>query len=106
MDNETSLGTVRFVQAQKSIITLEVEGDADRFACEFLYEKFRRALDKSDAQGKSVGDECCDRLKLWQVDVKLVCPDCNAVKGVVRLARTDNLVVQCPHGSQERGSAI
>ena len=54
--NETSTSTFCFVQAQKSIsrwenITLEVEGDADRFACECLYEKFRKALDKRAAQG-------------------------------------------------------
>ena len=48
--------------------TLDVEGDADRFACEFLHEKFRRASHKRAAQGKNVRDDWnsgCDRLWLW-----------------------------------------
>ena len=61
LGNETSPGTLRFVQAQKisrwKNITLEVEGDADRLVCEFLYENFRRAVDKRAAQGKNIRDE-------------------------------------------------
>ena len=60
-----------------------MEGDADKFGCEFLFEKFWRSLDKRTAQGKSIRDEWnpgCDRLKLWQAHVKLVSPDCCAVK--------------------------
>ena len=47
-------GTSRFVQAQKTSadghITLEVEGDADRFACEILYLKFRGFRQKDCAR--------------------------------------------------------
>ena len=47
----TSPSTLRFVQALESIsiwinITLEVEGDAERFAGELLNERYRKALDK------------------------------------------------------------
>ena len=38
-------------------LTLEVGGDADRFASEYLYERFRRAFDKRVAQGASISDE-------------------------------------------------
>ena len=51
-----------------------MEGDADRFAREFLYEQFRRALDKR-AQGECIRDEWnsgCARLELWQAHIKLV----------------------------------
>ena len=50
-DKAFSKGTLpsllRFVQAQKSIsrwnnITQEVEGDADRFACELPHERYRK----------------------------------------------------------------
>ena len=56
--NETSPGISRFVQVQKSVsrwrnIALDVDIDANRFACEYLYERFRKALDKRVAHGKS-----------------------------------------------------
>ena len=70
--NELALSKLRFVQVQKRIsswknITLEVEVDADRFACGFLYENLRRTSNKRVAQGKSLRDEWnsgCDRLEL------------------------------------------
>ena len=48
LGNEALPGTFRFVRALTSIsrwetMTLEVDGDADKFACEFVCEKFRRA---------------------------------------------------------------
>ena len=59
LGNGTSPGTLRFMQAQESIsrwenITLEVEGDADRFAGEPLCERDRKALDKRAALGLSL----------------------------------------------------
>ena len=54
-------------------ITLDVDGDTDRFAWGCLYEQVGRALDPRAAQGKSIRDEwnsSCDRLRLWQARVK------------------------------------
>ena len=69
-------------------MTLEVEGDADRFACEFLCEKFRNSLDKRAAQGKNIRSEWnsgCDRPKLCQACGKLISLNCNAVKELSEL---------------------
>ena len=54
---------------QMENITLEVECDADRFACELLFDRYGTALHKRKVQGKNVNDEWnsgCDRPKLWQ----------------------------------------
>ena len=56
------LAHFRVVQAQKNIIRWTdfmpvVEGDADRFACELLYEKYMSALDKRVTHGKGVKGE-------------------------------------------------
>ena len=37
--------------------TIDVEGDADRFAFELLHERYRKDLDKSAAIGKDIKDE-------------------------------------------------
>ena len=76
----TSLCTLSFVQAQKKSadgknITLDVEGDADRFACELLHDGYWKRLYKRAEQVKNIKDEWnsgCDRQKLWQVHGKLV----------------------------------
>ena len=44
-------------EGQMENITLEVVGDADRFACEFFLEKFRTVLDRRLAHGKNIRDE-------------------------------------------------
>ena len=83
--DETSLSTSRFVQAPERScrwinMTLEVEGAADRFACELLSGKYRRVVGKRAAQGKNIKDEWnsgCDRPKLWQVYGKLVSAELN-----------------------------
>ena len=88
--------------------TLDIDGDADRFACSYLCQKFRKALDKRAAQGRDIRDEWnsgCDRLRLWQACVKLVSLEIADFKELAKNIRNDNMVVQCPHGSQERGKA-
>ena len=62
------------MQAQKSVkrwknITVDVDGAADRFACEYPHGKFRRASGKRAAQVKRTRDEWnsgCDRVRQWQ----------------------------------------
>ena len=44
----------RKVQEMENI-TLDVDGDTDRFACDYLHEKLRRALQRRAAQGKHQG---------------------------------------------------
>ena len=55
-------------------ITVEVEGDADRFACELQYETYRKALHKKGSAWESVKNEWnsgCDRPSLWPVYQKM-----------------------------------
>ena len=77
LGNETSLGALRFVFVEKNQqmenIALDVDGDADRFACELLCDNYRQALVRRAATGKNIKDEWnpgCDRRKLWQVHGK------------------------------------
>ena len=80
LGNETSLSTSRFAQAQTSTsrwknITLDVEGDADRFACELHPGIYRKASDKKAAHGKHSKDEWNtggDWPKVWRVYGKMV----------------------------------
>ena len=51
---------------------LRVDGDMDRFACEYLHKMYRRALDQRVAQGKSIGDQMFadgDRFEVSQAHV-------------------------------------
>ena len=85
---ETSLGTLRFVQAQKKIsrwknITIDAEGDADMFLCDLLFENFfakpqTKGL-RTGRTSRTSGTRGCDRPKLWQVYGKLVCFELNAL---------------------------
>ena len=57
LGHETAPCILRFVQAQKSVKRWKTSLLTDLFASEFLFEKFRRALDIRAAQGKSIRDE-------------------------------------------------
>ena len=83
------------MQVQKRVnrwrdITLEVEGDVDRFACEYLHEMCRKASDKGAAQGKNIRDEWNsgrDRLRLWQACCKLVSLESRGTKELGKLPK-------------------
>ena len=80
LGNETSPCTYKVRASANSISrwknnTLDVECDADRFACGLLYERYWKALDQRAAQGKNIKDEWnsgCDWPKQWQACGKLV----------------------------------
>ena len=99
------------MQAQKRVnrwrdITLEVEGDADRFACEYLHEMCRTASDKGAAQGKNIRDEWnsgCDRLRLWQACCKLVSLES---RGTKELGKLPKMKTWSQNGPQEGGKKL
>ena len=80
--------------AQKSAkrwryINLNVDGDVDRFSCEYLHEMYRKALDQRVAQGKSIGDQWNadrDHFKLWQAYVAMVSVDDRDLRDLGRLS--------------------
>ena len=79
---------IRIAQAQKTMcrwknIMLEVEVDADRFACVLFYANYRKALDRRSAHGKYVRDDRHsggDRPLLWEVYGKLVGSELTTLK--------------------------
>ena len=97
---------------QKSIgtrknITVEVEGDADRFACELQYETYRKALHKKGGAWESVKNEWnsgCESPSLCQVYGKLVGSELTALNAnqvLGKLTRHDILGFQYSHGTQK-----
>ena len=63
-------------------------------------------LFRARASGTS-GNSGCDRLRLWQAYVKLVSPDCNAVRELSEFSGMTTWSYNAlPHGLQERDKAL
>ena len=94
----------------KSIIrwknmTLAVEGDADSFACELLFEKCWKALDKGRRRGRQSRTRAKAVASVWQAG-RLRAHRTQRASGFGQFTRCDMLGFQHSHGAQERDCGL
>ena len=71
-------------------LNLNVDGDVDRFSCEYLHEIYRKASDQRVAQRKNIGDQMFadgDRFEVSQAYVAMVSLDDRDLRDLGRLSR-------------------